>query len=194
MTTAQAARVRRPAIFTLNLRYCLYQIPPASMLKIFFCMTSVVLLASCAKKKTVTCEDQSYMPATIGYTLQELDTVELRWFERGSGFTKPVDTFLMHNRNDIGGRNDTFFLPELRYSGLPPHGARLYTYHHDLEVYIPSVQRAHRISNIEHIGATSIEVRAKSNFGCTNYLHAYTLDGARDTWVKEPTYIFMKKQ
>ena len=157
----------------------------------------ITALAACTTTETITCSDEHYFIATIGYTASELDTFELRWFERGSNFGKPAGTFLIVGNIPIETKGDTIVLREPGYSSPLPEGAQLFTYHHDMELYIPASGRTCRISNIQDEGEHHATVKkprgARDVDGCENSILSYTLDGTQHTFAEYKPTVYISK-
>lgn len=161
-------------------------------------VAAMIVFSGCTVTDTISCFDEQYELATVGYAMQDVDTLEFRWFEKGSGFTKPLDTLRvysnMHNRH-----GDTIDINVVNNSGQPRPGERPLTYTQDAEVYLPAVGRAFRISELQDRGTHTVEIRHRKGVkvdvdACENSLIGYNLDGTRLTWGgAERALIFLKK-
>jgi hypothetical protein len=155
----------------------------------FFVIMCVV--PTCSKNE-IDCEDQPFTFATVGYTYEEMDKAIVRWYDHGTSFTNPVDSFqfyfLPHQYTKMG---DTLRFNDFNYDATV--GSFLpFTWRHDYEVYFPSGGKTYHIYSLRNEGRETGTMHVcGSSAGCTNRLVSYEIDGTAYQFKENDPSIFL---
>ncbi|HYC27945.1 MAG TPA: hypothetical protein VEB42_04000 [Chitinophagaceae bacterium] len=75
------------------------------MIRTLVILAIITAAASCGKK--CTCEFETIPPAFVGYNNSEIDTIIIKRFEKGSNFSRQVDSFTLTVSNTVYSRTGT---------------------------------------------------------------------------------------
>lgn len=115
----------------------------------FFTLFSTTLVFACSHK--VSCEDSNITIAYKAFSQQQLDTIIMRRYVKGSNFTQLKDTSLFNTSNyqTIITSDTIQFMPT---AGMPfsPDSISIMTLtpDYDYEIYVLSLNKLTQISNI----------------------------------------------
>ena len=130
------------------------------------------LISSCGKK--CLCEPEQVIPSLVSYNQNEVDTILVKRFQKGTNFTVPYDDFLLHSGNAVISvmGDTTFFIPQ-------NVGLRLFSNKWDMQLINPFDGKTVAISDIE---IEQKETRCGGLFGldpqpCTSPITGFKKDG-----------------
>jgi hypothetical protein len=113
--------------------------------------------------------------ATIGMTPSQIDTIILRKFARGSGFTNRIDTVL------IDSTKAYFQFPyttkDTSFMGILSEQTLLKS-QYDYEIFIPSVNRLVRVSDINEPQQRMKKTFPSTKTYCINNIQSFQQDGS----------------
>jgi hypothetical protein len=138
------------------------------MLKTAFLISAaLILLYSC--EKTCYCESNTMTLKFISYTDDEVDTIEMRRYIKGTAFSSPIDTILITDSANTFSRSaDTVTIVA---------GAERYRFRStfDYTLFLPSLGRTIRIDSIFEI-QDAIEGGKDLQCNCLNRIPYYDLN------------------
>jgi hypothetical protein len=129
-----------------------------------FLLTLAVFLYACSK--TCYCSVATLYPSYVAFSPSETDTVVLRRYAKGTGFSTLLDTAILTAKNTVFRvNNDTLSI------GADTGTVRLVSYF-DYILYLPSLQRTDSISGIYETRDTEKGSHSLS-CNCTNRILSF---------------------
>lgn len=148
-----------------------------------------LFLNACCKSETVQCYKDQLSPVAVNYTIDELSSVKVIWYNATTGYTERIDSAVY---NYFAAKyspttSDTIPLGALGIYD-PPKNGKPYTEEYNVELYILSSNKSYRFGNITTIGKyTEQATKCERSYGCTNYISSYQLDGEIHNLVESST-------
>jgi hypothetical protein len=141
------------------------------------CVAVLLVVAACSKNDGKHCTFVSPAFVFVKFTQDELDTIIVRRFPKGNSFEKPIDTTIFAKGDvtykEIGRDSITFKSNREEYV--------LFTeklYENDWEVYVPSINRTGRITNV----TGSFSKSSDAGETCRSFVKSLEFEGSQRTY------------
>ena len=140
---------------------------------IHFITIIVLFIAACSGKDNNCREADGLKICTISFTPEEIDTIILRKFSKGTGFKNKIDTLIMDSTNAFF-EISKFSKDSSVLAIFTP--AMLIKSKYDFEIYFPAVNKLVKITEIDEPLQKQKKGIADTTY-CTNVIKSFKMDG-----------------
>ena len=148
---------------------------------LIMCMSTLSL--ACSKKCSVVC-GSGVSVAAIGYTFDELDSLQINVYTPNDSFNHLIHSYVIAKSNYI----DYNYVPNWDTTGYNSYNDTLVNSNadydiyagQDFEVYVPSSNSTYKFSNIIYNGAATESVHCHGEYSsdlCFQFITSYRLNG-----------------
>lgn len=156
------------------------------------CLAISILLAACCRKVNVSCYDERYSIAFVGYKPEEFKQTIITLHDKSTTSQKFIANFADSSDMYIN-KGDTIILRGF-FDNLG-YGQNFISFY-DVEVYVPSSKKTYHITNVQDDNnAQKVRTCGKSYY-CKSRIISFKLDGQQQSFVEDKNgdkYVYLVK-
>lgn len=175
MNSSNVIVICKILVASQNLKCAMTDLNKFLILSITFC----ALVSSCTMK--VACDNGNIKLGFVSFSDSVTNTLIVRQFKKASNFKSSVDTIIITKGNSAYKKLGDSLIVEYSFNAKHGYTSSKHglTSEYDYEVYLPSINKTFKISDIDEEYKMQKKGFASDNSSCDNYIKTYSINGQK---------------